>query len=93
MERKNLVKVTVEYDGEARPAEGDAVYGVVFSYEEDCYDANTFLMGEASLVDLANVICGSIVELDGLYDGLCSLVIEGLYLEKLRQLREDEEAE
>lgn len=93
MESKNLVKATVEFDGEVRAAEGEAMYGVVFINEEDGYDARTFLMGETSLNDLASVISGSIVKLDNLYDGLCSLVIEKLFLNKVHQLCEDKEAE
>ena len=93
MENKNLVKATVEIDGEVRAAEGEAMYGVVFTNKEGSYDAHTFLMGETSLNDLANVISGSIVELDGLHDGLYSLVIEKLLLLKVYQLCENKEAE
>lgn len=91
MENKNLVKATVEFDGEVRTAEGEAMYGVVFSDDGDSYDMGTFLMGETSLNDLAAVISGSIMELDGIHHGLCSLITEKLLIKKLCQLCEEED--
>lgn len=90
MENKNLVNVTAEYDGTTRTAEGEAMYGVVYSEVEGGFDASTFLMGVTSVQDLAIAISGSIMELDRTHEGLCSLVAERLLISSIFRLGEEE---
>lgn len=91
MESRDLVNVTAEYAGTTHTAEGEAMYGVVYSEAEGGFAASTFLMGETSVHDLAVAISGSIMELEGEHRGLCSLVAENLLIRSLFQLCEEEE--
>ena len=90
-ERGELVKVTVEHEGDIKTVEAEAVYGVAFSDEGDGLGATTFLMGEASMNNLALAISGSIAELENTYAGLINLVIEKIMLKQLKQLFGEEE--
>ena len=90
-EDRELVKVTIEYEGKVKTVETEAVYGVAFTDVGDCLDASSFLMGEASMNDLATAISGSLIELDSVHKGLVNLVAEKLLLKRLDQLLDCEE--
>lgn len=86
-----LVKVTVEHEGKVNTTETEAVYGVAFNDKGDQLEAYTFLMGNSSLNDLATAISGSLIELENVYKGVISAVLEKLMLKRLDQLFGEEE--
>lgn len=90
-EDRELVKVTIEYEGDVKTVETEAVYGVALNDNGDELEAYTYLMGEASLNSLALAISCSIAELENTYAGLINLVIEKLMLKQLKQLFGEEE--
>ena len=90
-EDRELVKVTVEYEGDVKAVETEALYGVAFNDNGDELEAYTFFMGNASMNGLALAISGSLLELESVHEGLIHLVLEKLMLKRLDQLLDNEE--
>ena len=80
MSNENLVKVTVEFDGESDAIDAECALVVAFSDKGDGYDCEVLLKGYSSIAKLADVLANSIWDMDKNHDGFAVDVSRNLSL-------------
>lgn len=64
MTDKNMVKITIEYNGETEVIERDAAFISAYSDNGDDIDLATMVIGNGNIGDMAMAIADSIVDQD-----------------------------
>ncbi|MBQ9785091.1 MAG: hypothetical protein IJW29_06290 [Clostridia bacterium] len=87
MTEKNMVKVTIEHDGETQVIEREAAFIVAYSDEGETIDLATLVIGNGKVGDMAMAIADSIIDQDRTANkGLRAAVSERMTLAALADI-------
>ena len=86
MTEKSLVKVTVEYDGDATEFENKAALVVVFDNSEEKMGVEIQFSGYTSFKNLAFAVASAIKDLDDQCEGFLNGVMDDLLLIKIHEI-------